>query len=55
MGSVHGDYIATILDSACGIAPHTALKAVHGYTTLALQVSFVKGQAAAARSAQQAD
>lgn len=43
MGSVHGGYIATILDSACGIAAHTALKAGYGYTTLELKVSFVKG------------
>ncbi len=43
MGSVHGGYIATILDSACGIAAHTALPAGHGYTTLELKVSFVKG------------
>lgn len=43
MGSVHGGYIATILESACGIAAHTALKAGYGYTTLELKVSFVKG------------
>ncbi|MEA1084850.1 PaaI family thioesterase [Sphingomonas sp. M6A6_1c] len=43
MGSVHGGYIATILDSACGIAAHTALKPGYGYTTLELKVSFVKG------------
>jgi uncharacterized protein (TIGR00369 family) len=43
MGSVDGGYIATLLDSACGIAAHTALKAGYGYTTLELKVSFVKG------------
>ena len=43
IGSVHGGYIATILDSACGIAAHTALKPGFGYTTLELKVSFVKG------------
>jgi len=43
MGSVHGGYIATILDSACGIAAHTALRPGYGYTTLELKVSFVKG------------
>lgn len=43
MGSVHGGYIAMILDSACGIAAHTALKPGYAYTTLELKVSFVKG------------
>lgn len=42
MGSVHGGYISTILDSACGIAVHTALKPGFGYTTLELKVSFVR-------------
>lgn len=41
MGSVHGGYMATILDSACGIAAHTALKPGYGYTTLELKVSFI--------------
>lgn len=43
MGSVHGGYIATILDSACGIAAHTALKPGYGYTTLELKISYLKG------------
>lgn len=47
MGSVHGGYIATILDSACGIAAHTALRPGYGYTTLELKVSFVKGLSSA--------
>lgn len=42
MGSVHGGYISTILDSACGIAAHTALKPGYGYTTLELKVSFLR-------------
>ncbi len=41
MGSVHGGYMATILDSACGIAAHTALQPGYGYTTLELKVSFI--------------
>lgn len=42
MGSVHGGYISAILDSACGIAAHTALKPGYGYTTLELKVSFIR-------------
>jgi uncharacterized protein (TIGR00369 family) len=43
MGAVHGGYIASILDSACGIAAHTALQPGYGYTTLELKVSFIAG------------
>lgn len=42
MGTVHGGYIATILDSACGIAVHTGLKPGQAYTTLELKVSFLR-------------
>lgn len=42
MGSVHGGFIATMLDSACGIAVHTALKPGFGYTTLELKVSYLR-------------
>ncbi|TCS14170.1 PaaI family thioesterase [Caulobacter sp. BK020] len=42
MGSVHGGYISSILDSACGIAAHTALKPGFAYTTLELKVSFLR-------------
>lgn len=42
MGSVHGGFIATMLDSACGIAAHTALKPGYAYTTLELKVSYIK-------------
>lgn len=31
MGFVHGGYISAILDSACGIAAHTALQPGYGY------------------------
>jgi uncharacterized protein (TIGR00369 family) len=42
MGSVHGGFIATMLDSACGIAAHTALKPGFAYTTLELKLSFLR-------------
>src|ERR1700682_3314371 len=43
IGSVHGGYAATLLDSAMGLAIHTALPAGTGYTTLEFKVSFIKG------------
>lgn len=42
MGTVHGGFIATMLDSACGIAAHTALKPGYAYTTLELKVSYLR-------------
>ena len=42
LGSVHGGWIATLLDSALGCAVHTTLPAGKGYTTLELKVNFVK-------------
>ena len=42
MGSVHGGYAATLLDSACGIATHSALAAGRGHTTLELKVSYLR-------------
>ncbi|MBH0115175.1 PaaI family thioesterase [Novosphingobium sp. YJ-S2-02] len=42
MGSVHGGFIAAALDSACGIAVHTALEAGYAYTTLELKVSYLR-------------
>jgi acyl-coenzyme A thioesterase PaaI-like protein len=41
MEGVHGGYIATILDSACGIAAQNALMPGYGFTTLGLKVSSV--------------
>src|SRR3978361_946935 len=38
IGSVHGGYAATLLDSAMGLAVHTALPAGTGYTTLEFKV-----------------
>jgi uncharacterized protein (TIGR00369 family) len=40
IGSVHGGYAATLLDSACGCAIHSRLTAEQGYTTLELKVSY---------------
>ena len=42
IGSVHGGVAATLLDSALGCAVHTTLPAGVGYTTVDLQVSFVR-------------
>jgi uncharacterized protein (TIGR00369 family) len=42
IGSVHGGYAATLLDSACGCAAHTKLAAGQGYTTLELKVAYHK-------------
>ena len=42
MGTVHGGYVAAMLDSACGIAAHTGLRPGQGYTTAELKVSFIK-------------
>jgi uncharacterized protein (TIGR00369 family) len=42
IGSVHGGYAATLLDSAMGCAVHTTLAAGVGYTTLDLQVRYVR-------------
>jgi len=40
IGTVHGGYAATLLDSACGCAVHSRLTAQQAYTTLDLNVSF---------------
>lgn len=42
LGTVHGGWMSTILDSALGCAVHTTLKAGQGYTTVDLAVSFVR-------------
>jgi len=42
MGTVHGGYAATLLDSACGIATHSKLAPGQGYTTLELKVAYHK-------------
>ena len=40
IGTVHGGYAATLLDSAVGCAVHSTLKAGQGYTTLELKVAY---------------
>lgn len=42
IGSIHGGYAATLLDSACGCAVHSKLSATQAYTTLDLKVSYLK-------------
>jgi len=40
IGTVHGGYAATLLDSACGCAVHSKLTPRQGYTTLELKVAY---------------
>jgi uncharacterized protein (TIGR00369 family) len=42
IGSVHGGVLATLLDSACGCAVHTLLPAGTGYTSLDLNLRFLR-------------
>ena len=42
LGTVHGGWFATLLDSALGCAVHTTLPAGHGFTTLELKVNMVR-------------
>jgi uncharacterized protein (TIGR00369 family) len=42
MGSVHGGWFATLLDSALGCAVHTMMPPGSGYTTAELGVNLVK-------------
>jgi uncharacterized protein (TIGR00369 family) len=42
IGSVHGGWIAAILDSAVGCAVHSALPAGTGYTTVELKLNYVR-------------
>lgn len=42
LGSVHGGYAATMLDSACGIAAHSTQGPNRGHTTLELKVSYLR-------------
>jgi len=43
IGSVHGGVMATLLDSALGCAVHSTLPAGVGYTSLDLDVRFLRG------------
>jgi uncharacterized protein (TIGR00369 family) len=40
IGTVHGGYAATLLDSACGCAVHSKLSPTQAYTTLELKVAY---------------
>jgi uncharacterized protein (TIGR00369 family) len=42
LGTVHGGWFATLLDSALGCAVHTLLPSGRGYTTTQLNVNLVK-------------
>lgn len=42
LGTVHGGWFATLLDSAVGCAVHTTLPAGHGYTTLELKINMIR-------------
>jgi uncharacterized protein (TIGR00369 family) len=42
LGTVHGGYAATLLDSCLGCAVHSTLPAGMGYTTLELKVSYLR-------------
>jgi uncharacterized protein (TIGR00369 family) len=42
LGTVHGGWISTLLDSALGCAVHSVLAAGQSYTTIGMTVSFVR-------------
>jgi len=42
IGSVHGGYAATLIDSAIGCAVHSTLPAGSGYSSLTLETKFVR-------------
>lgn len=42
IGTVHGGFAATLLDSALGCAVHSTLPAGVGYTTLELHVNYIR-------------
>jgi uncharacterized protein (TIGR00369 family) len=43
MGTMHGGWYATLLDSALGCAVHTTMPLGRGYTTLEIKVNIVRG------------
>jgi uncharacterized protein (TIGR00369 family) len=47
LGTVHGGYLATLLDSALGCAIHSSLKPRLGYTTLELKVNYLRAMTSA--------
>jgi uncharacterized protein (TIGR00369 family) len=40
IGSIHGGYAATLLDSACGCAVHASLGPTQAYTTMEIKVAY---------------
>ncbi len=42
IGTVHGGYAATLLDSACGCAVHSRLGPHQAYTTVELKIAYHK-------------
>jgi uncharacterized protein (TIGR00369 family) len=42
LGTIHGGWTATILDSALGCCVHTIIKAGQGYTTVEMKVNYVR-------------
>jgi uncharacterized protein (TIGR00369 family) len=42
LGTVHGGWAATLLDSCMGCAVHTTLPAGKGYTTLEIKISYLR-------------
>jgi len=47
LGTVHGGYAATLLDSCMGCAVHTTLPAGVGYTTTDVQVRYIRAMGVA--------
>src|SRR5262245_10438575 len=43
LGTVHGGYAATLLDSCMGCAVHTTLPAGVGYITLEFKITLIRG------------
>ena len=43
LGTVHGGYHATLLDSCVACAVHSTLEAGQGYTTIELKINYVRG------------
>jgi uncharacterized protein (TIGR00369 family) len=43
LGTVHGGWVATLLDSALGCSVHTMMPTGRSYTTAELSVNYVKG------------
>lgn len=46
IGTVHGGYAATLLDSCMGCAVHTTLSAGTGYTTIDLNITYIRAMSA---------